>query len=95
MSNSLNNIRFSYLYRDSGNYKLYGDVIFSNQEAVLVVDIESQIRKCLIDGEHFDPIEWDIVPLRFEVYDDELDHDWHEFEKVEETQEAGCCPKSS
>jgi hypothetical protein len=85
MSDSSNNIKFIYLYRDAGNYKLYGEVIFSNHKDSTVSEIESQIRKHLIDGEYFNPTEWGIVQLRFEEHDEELDHDWHEFEGIEVT----------
>ena len=87
MNDSSNNIRFSYLYRDGGNYKLYGEVIFSNQEAMLVDEIELQIRQHLLDGEFFNPTDWGIVPLSFDKYDEEMDHQWHEYERIEETRD--------
>jgi len=60
-------------------------VIFSNQEAILVNEIELRIRQHLIEGEYFIPTDWGIVPLMFENYDEELDHEWHEYLGIEET----------
>lgn len=51
MSDLLNNIRFSYLYRDYGNYKLFGETVFSNPEKLSLTEIEDQIKSKLIDGE--------------------------------------------
>ena len=81
------NIKFSYLYRDAANYKVYGSVIFSNSEKLSVGEIESLIRAKLIDGEFFDPVEWRVPRLQLLPLDEELDHSWNEFESVEETEE--------
>ena len=85
MDNSTPNIKFCYLYRDAGNYKIYGEVIFANTDNLPLSEIESQIRAKLIDGEYFEPKKWGVPLLAFEDFDGELDHDWMEFEKVEET----------
>lgn len=82
------NIKFNYLYRDAGNYKLYGSVIFSNPNNLSLAEVESKIRARLIDGEFFNPDKWSIPRLAFEEHDRELDHDWHEFESVELTNES-------
>jgi len=85
MSDLSNNIKFSYLYRDYGNYKLYGETIFSNPENLSLSKIEASIKAKLIDGEFFNPEAWGIVRLKFESHDYEQDHDWHEYEGVEKT----------
>jgi len=87
MKESHPNIKFFYLYRDAGNYKAFGEVIFSNPDGLPLTEIESKIRASLIDGEFFDPIKWDIPKLKIEGfdYDPELDHDWMEFEKIDIT----------
>jgi hypothetical protein len=82
MSDLLNNIKFSYLYRDYGNYKLFGETIFSNPEKLSLSEIESSIKSRLIDGEFFNPEIWGIIRLKFENYNSEQDHDWHEYEGV-------------
>lgn len=81
------NIKFKYLYRDAGNYKIFDSVIFTNRTGMTIGPIELIVRSNLIDGEYFTPEKWKIPRLRFEGYSPELDHDFHEFESVEETNE--------
>ena len=81
------NIKFSYRYRDAANYKVYGSVIFSNPDNLTVREIEAQIRAKLIDGEFFDPVEWNVPKLQILPIDEELDHSWNEFESIEESDE--------
>jgi hypothetical protein len=83
------NIRFNYLYRDAGNYKQYSSVVFNNPNDRDPSEIEQTIRAALIDGEFFDARQWQLPDLRVGEYDDELDHEWHEFESVEETGDDG------
>ena len=87
MNASNNNIRFNYLYRDAGNYKEFGEIIFTNQDSKSLKEIELAIRKNLIEGEFFIPEKWNVPRLSFENYLPELDHDYHEFESVEVTDE--------
>ena len=79
MKDSENNIKFNYLYRDAGNYKVYGSQIFSNPDRLNLEDIEGQIRSVLIDGEFFEPLKWGLRALRFLEWIDDLDHYWNEF----------------
>jgi len=81
------NIRLHYRYRDAGNYKQYGYVVFCNSHNLPLNEIERRIRAALIDGEYFNPLRWRIPSLHVGTWDDELDHDWHEFESLEETAE--------
>jgi len=88
MKSSPTNIKFNYLYRDGGNYKNYGFVILANiNSAIEVGQLESRIRKHLIDGEWFYANKVAIPSVRFSKWDDDLDHEWHEFESVELTDE--------
>jgi len=82
---SVNNIQFNYLYRDAGNYKLFGYEVFSNPEGIPIREIETTITANLIDGEYFDPLKWEVKPLTFSEWDDDLDHFWNEFESIEAT----------
>jgi hypothetical protein len=43
------NIRFEYLYRDAGNFKKWGEVIFSNKNNRDANDLEKQAKSVLID----------------------------------------------
>lgn len=58
---------------------------------MIIGSIESAVRTSLIDGEYFVPEKWNIPRLSFEEYSPELDHDFHEFESVEETDEHPTC----
>jgi hypothetical protein len=87
MRNSGKYIKFSYLYRDLGNYKQFGFEIFLNQKSIPIIKIEKEIRAKLIDNEYFEPNKWNLKTLYNFPFDDELDHFWHEFEKIEFTKE--------
>lgn len=47
--------------------------------------LEARIRAALIDGLWFDAQQVAISSLKFEKYDQELDHGWHEFHALFET----------
>jgi len=87
MNASKNNIKFNYLYRDAGNYKEFSEIIFINQDSKSLEEIELGIRRNLIEGEFFIPEKWNVPRLSFENYSPELDHDYHEFESLEITNE--------
>ena len=83
------NIRFSYLYRDGANYKSHNEVIFSNPEKKSLEEIEQVIKANLIDETWFVAKHWNIPDMHFKEYtwDSDLDHNWHEFDSAEETEE--------
>jgi len=87
MSASKSNIRFNYLYRDAGNYKVWGSEILSNPDCISLVEVETKIREYLIDGEFFDPKYWEVKRLKHDDRVPELDHTWNEFESIEITSE--------
>jgi hypothetical protein len=76
------NVCFEYLYRDAGNYKLWGEVVFTNKQGLTIDKIEEKIRRLLIDNEYFEAEKIGIPVLRFEIHDPELDHQLHEFVRV-------------
>lgn len=88
MNDSSPNIQFNYLYRDGGNYKSYGSVVFANPESLSLTEVEKKIKACLIDGEFFDPRKWKLTPITPENWDSELDHSWSEFESIHPTTQA-------
>ncbi|MEX0778778.1 MAG: hypothetical protein WD491_11485 [Balneolales bacterium] len=87
MSDSKANIKFSYLYRDGGNYKQFGYIIFSRNSKEFVEELERQLRSQLIEGMNFVASDWGVPELHAYPYDEDLDHGWHEFEGLEETEE--------
>ncbi len=76
------NVKFEYLYRDAGNFKQWGEVIFSNENGLNVLDIDRSIRECLIDQEFFIAEKLNVPVLYFSIFNPELDHGWHEFGSV-------------
>ncbi len=80
------NIEFFYLYRDAGNFKQFGSVVFANDKHLSIESITQAIKNSLIDELFFDPYAANVPPLFFDDFDDELDHDWHEFEVVKEVE---------
>lgn len=79
------NICMEYVYRDAGNFKLYGEVVFSNTNDMVPEEVEAKIRALLIDQEFFVAKMVAITPLTFANRDDDLDHDWHTFACVKAT----------
>ncbi len=80
------NIKFSYLYRDAGNYKNFGYVVFANPTNMGLPEIEHHLKKHLIDGCWFYAEAWQLPDLRF-PHTTPSDPTWHEFEGVEYTNE--------
>ena len=86
------NIRFAYMYRDASNYKQHGEVIFSNETQLTIEEIEKQIRSFLNDGEFFIARQIHLTERFFDaLYDD--DHPWHEFIRVEATDDPTFDPE--
>lgn len=81
------NIKFSYLYRDSGNYKQFGSVVFADPGDFSLTEIENLIRLRLIDELWFYANEWQVPDLFLESFDPYNDPTWHEFESIEFTNE--------
>jgi hypothetical protein len=74
------NTRFSYLYRDACNYKKFNDVVLSG------IIQEKQIAPFLKDKLFFIPSDVGLPDLQDDTFSVD-DHIWHEFEKIELTEE--------
>jgi hypothetical protein len=83
-------IKFVYLYRDAGNYKNWGEVIFSNSEMLNVESIENRIRMTLFDRFQFiaHQIYVPNLALSMKGYPTTDDHCFHELDCIEDTNEA-------
>ena len=79
------NAHFEYLYRDAGNNKKWGEVIFSNQENADLGLLQEKMKKILIDGEFFIAEKSELPKLFFPNRNSELDHDWYEFHSLTPT----------
>lgn len=82
-------IIIEYLYRDAGNFKVYGIKTFSNKQNIPLPEIEKTIRACLIDSLYFIPEQWGFDRLSFASFDPSLDHDWHELDRIYEEVVSG------
>ena len=82
-------ILFCYQYRDGANYKQYNEIVFSNPLKRDLKEIESIIKEKLIDGLWFVADDWSVPNQFFKEYgwDNEIDHTWHEFQEIKETEE--------
>ena len=81
------NIKFSYFYRDGGNYKKFDYVIFANPDNIGLSEIENIIQEKLIDETWFYADEWKLPELFLETFHFRVDPTWHEFEAIEYTNE--------
>ena len=90
------NIKFSYLYRDASNYKQHHEVVFANANELPLEQIQRIISSNLIDESWFIAKDWHLPNMHFKEYDwdNDVDHDWHEFIGVEETSEVATDQKS-
>jgi hypothetical protein len=89
------NIKLNYRYRDAGNYKQFGSVIFPNSNRLSIEEATRLIREKLISEEFFIPQDLNPPTLHFHPYDPELDHEYHEFESWEETYEKANNPREA
>lgn len=81
------NMEFRYLYRDYGNWKNYGTVIFGNENGLDKESLQDRVMD-LIGVDHFiDVLKLGLPPLYFSdfPYDPKLDHEEHEFCELAET----------
>lgn len=81
------NLKLNYLYRDGANYKQFGSVVFANPDFLTPRKASEQLRDKLISNEFFVPQDWGLPRLQYYPYDPEIDHDYHEFESFEWTDE--------
>ena len=77
-------IVFEYLYRDGGNFKNWGEACFKNEQGLSLEEIDAQIRECLIDGMYFTAEKVGLPTLYFDEHNEQLDHEWHEYDCVRE-----------
>lgn len=79
------NILLEYLYRDAGNNKKWGNVVFSNKFNLDFFYLEKEIKDSLIDSEFFVAEDVGLPPLLFDHHDTQLDHGWHEYSSITKT----------
>lgn len=82
------NIKFNYLYRDGANYKQNHSEVFTNREQLSIEEIENAIRSALIDDGWFYADKWGLKDLHLYKWDNTIDHEWHEYDSIEATEES-------
>ena len=82
------NVKFNYLYRDGANYKQNNFVVFSNKGGVSNEEIEKVIRSALIDDGWFYADKWGLKDLHLYKWNNTIDHEWHEYDCIETTEET-------
>jgi hypothetical protein len=81
------NLKLNYMYRHGANYKQFGSVIFKNERMITPRFATDKIKEKLISTEFFVPQDWNLPRLQKYPYEPEIDHEWHEFESFEWTDE--------
>lgn len=79
------NVRFEYLYRDAGNFKSWGEVVFSNPRHISADFVVEMAENVLIDHTYFVASKASVPELYFAKHDEELDHGWHEVHAFQST----------
>ena len=82
------NIRFEYLYRDAGNFKRWGEVVFANPRRMTVEAVAGVVDTVLVDHCYFDASVAGVPDLHFPEHIDALDHGWHEVHEFVATSDA-------
>lgn len=80
-------VEVAYLYRDAGNYKLYGRAVLHCEGQRPIGELRQLLEGVLIDGAYFLPGALGISKPIFGETIAELDHDWLEFEDIRYTEE--------
>jgi len=86
----MNNIKFNYLYRDGGNFKSWGKVIFSNPEQLTLDEVATKLIDAFLPDKLFIASQISI-PEKFLFANGkftEYDHCFHEFDYLEICQET-------
>lgn len=85
----MQNIKFTYLYRDAGNYKQWAEIVFSNPDGLPLAEVDHSLRKAFFENDLFIAGQIrlpEIFPFtRGSATSD--DHCFHEFNGVELTEE--------
>ncbi len=81
------NTKLEYLYRDAGNNKKWGDVVFTNNKDINLSLIKLMLGNVLIENEFFVAKQSGLPELSFHESDKELDHDWYEYSAINNTDE--------
>jgi hypothetical protein len=81
----MDNIKFTYLYRDAGNFKKWAEVVFSNPEGLAPDAITKALRHAFLEGDLFlaDQVRLPELFLYAKGNATSDDHCFHEFDAVQ------------
>lgn len=82
------NICLEYQYRDAGNFKNWGEIVFSNPRSLAPEVVTQMAEEVLIDREFFVASSARVPDLHFPDWNPDLDHDWHKMVTFRSTDEA-------
>lgn len=83
-------MKFNYLYRDAGNSKAWGEVVFSNPNDLSLTDVDDRLRRAFDMGCLFIADQIQIPEVFLYANGDVIaeDHCFHEFHSVELSTDA-------
>jgi len=86
----MQNVKFTYLYRDAGNYNKWGEVVFRNPEGLVPELITQVLREAFLQDGLFIAHQVRVPDVFLYVRGDATsdDHCYHEFDSVEATAET-------
>jgi len=78
-------IKFSYLYRDAGNYKSWGALVLKNPDGLTLLEIETRLKKSFEQEIFFIADQINVEEVFLFACNDLTgdDHCFHEFDSVE------------
>jgi hypothetical protein len=81
----MDNIKFTYLYRDAGNFKKWAEVVFSNPDGLTLDAITKALRGAFLQDDLFLADQVRLPELFFYAKGDATsdDHCFHEFDAVQ------------
>lgn len=83
------NVRFEYLYRDAGNFKNWGEIVFANPRNISADRIAAMEEKATcIDSLYFVAADLKVPDLHFAEFNEALDHNWHEVHAFQVTEDT-------
>ena len=84
----IQNIKFKYLYRDFGNYKNVGSVVFPNPDNISIIEVNEELEKAFHQSIFFVAQQIGLQELFFKDFPSDDDISFHEFDGVEMSDEA-------
>ena len=82
------NICLEYEYRDAGNFKNWGEIVFSNPRSLAPEVVTRMAEELLIDREFFVASSARVPDLHFPEWKPDLDHERHRVVTFRSTAEA-------